>query len=136
MKAIEVLRELGASTMEVSFPYVNYAPALSWIIVRAEVYPCHEPLYRKRAEEYGQDVRDKLQVGLFIAAHHYLRAQRVRSLLTEQLVRVLHEMDVIVTPTVPLPAPKIGQQAIQVGRQEISMGELNRLNYPFRNAPC
>lgn len=129
--AIRVLQDLGASTTEVSFPYISYAPALTWIIVRAEAYSYHESLYGRRAEEYGPYVRENLDVGPFISANHYLKAQRIRNLLQEELLEVLKKVDVIVTPTTPTPAPKIGQQILQIGQEEVKIGVLNRLNNPF-----
>jgi aspartyl-tRNA(Asn)/glutamyl-tRNA(Gln) amidotransferase subunit A len=131
MKAIKNLQDLGASTTEVSFPYVNYAPAMTWIIVRAEAYSYHEPLFKKRGEEYGPFSRENLEVGPFISANHYLKAQRVRKLLQEQLFTVLKEVNAIVIPTTPTPAPRIGQQVLRIGQEEAKIGVLNRLANPF-----
>ncbi len=131
MNAIKTLQELGASTTEVSIPYVIYAPALTWIIVRSEAYSYHEPIYKIKYEEYGPFTRENLDIGPFISANHYLKAQRVRKLLQEQLYTVLKGVDAIIIPTTPTPAPRIGQQVLKIGHEEMKIGVLNRLANPF-----
>lgn len=133
-KAISVLQTLGVAAEEVSLPYVKYSRTLLWILVGAEASSYHEPFFRTRIEEYGRDVRANLEVAQFMLASHYLKAQRVRNILRENLLEVLKKVDVIVCPTTPVPAPKIGERdfKIRMGDRETTVtGGLGRLTCPF-----
>jgi aspartyl-tRNA(Asn)/glutamyl-tRNA(Gln) amidotransferase subunit A len=132
IKAIDILHGLGIATEEISLPYVKHSPTLLWIIVGAEASSYHETFFRTRAEEYGRDIRANLEVGQFVLASHYLKAQQVRNILRDQVLEILKKVDVIVSPTTLLHAPKIGQRIIKVGDQEISVvGGLARFTCPF-----
>lgn len=131
-KAIEVLRGLGLAVEEVSLPSAKYSPTLLWVTLGAEASSYHEPFFKTRAEEYGRDVRANLEVAQFMLAADYLKAQRVRSILREQLLEVLKKVDVVVSPTTPLPAPKIGEREPMIGNREIrTVGGMGRFTCPF-----
>ncbi len=131
-KAIGVLQGLGIAVEEVSLPYVKYSPTLLWVITGAEANSYHEPFFKTRIEEYGRDVRANLEVAQFVLATHYLKAQRVRNILREQVLEVLNKVDVIISPTTPLPAPKIGQRELKIGERDISdVGGMGRFTCPF-----
>ncbi len=131
-QAIAVLQGLGVATKEVSLPYAKYSGTVLWIIVGAEASSYHETFFRTRAEEYGRDVRANLEIAQFILAAHYLKAQRVRRLLREQVLNALREVDVIVSPTTPFAAPRIGERTVKIGDRETRvMGGLDRFTCPF-----
>jgi len=131
-KAISVLEGLGMVAEEVSMPYVKYARTLLWAIIGAEASSYHEPFFKTRAEEYGRDVRATLEVNQFVLASHYVKAQRVRSLLNEQILEALKKVDVIACPMSQVSPPKIGQRTLMLGKREVSVpAGLGRLAAPF-----
>lgn len=134
-KALTVLRGLGMAVEEVSLPYVKYAPTLIWVLIGAEAVSCHEEFFRTRIEDYGRDVRSNLEIAQFFTAAQYLRSQRIRSLLKDNVLEVLRKVDVLVSPTTPVTAPKIGQRELKVGeRMSTVVAELRRMSCPFNLA--
>ncbi len=133
--AIAELGRQGISIEPVSIPTIRYAPTLSWVIIGAEAYSNHEQTFKTRYADYGRDIRSNLEIVAFTLANHYLKAQRVRRLLTQEIMAVLKKVDAIITPTTPVPAIKIGERAFRVGEREINVaGGLNRLTSPFNLA--
>jgi aspartyl-tRNA(Asn)/glutamyl-tRNA(Gln) amidotransferase subunit A len=89
--------------------------------------------YPERAAEYGEDVRARLDMGAKVAAVAYLRALEVR----QKFIQVFHdvlthnEIDALVVPTTPIPAPLIGQDNILLkGATHPTRTLLLRLNRP------
>src|SRR5262249_49247299 len=80
-EAIKVLERLGARVEEVSLPYLKYQVPISTTIVLAEAACYHEHSLRTRAADYQPDVRERLEMGKFMLATDYVKAQRLRSLL-------------------------------------------------------
>ncbi|MBI2847344.1 MAG: Asp-tRNA(Asn)/Glu-tRNA(Gln) amidotransferase subunit GatA [Chloroflexi bacterium] len=113
-RAIKVLEELGATVEEVSIPHARYAYAIGAAIINAEAISYHEPYFNARPGDYGEEARARLEVGKVILAKDYLRAQRARTLLMREVQDVFQKVDILVTPTSPLTAPKIGQRMARV----------------------
>ncbi len=111
--ALDVLRSLGAIVEELSVPEADAAIGASTAILSSEVTAYHEENLRTRPEDFGSEVRARLETGLFIAATDYLKGQRVRRLLIQRFVEVLQRYDAIVCPTVPVTAPKQDQEVTQ-----------------------
>ena len=111
--ALDVLRGLGTTVEELSIPEVAAAIGASTAILSSEVTAYHEENLRTRPEDFGPDVRARLEAGLFIAATDYLKGQRVRRLFVQRFQEVLRRYDAIVCPTVPITAPNRDQEMIQ-----------------------
>jgi Asp-tRNA(Asn)/Glu-tRNA(Gln) amidotransferase A subunit family amidase len=107
--AIRVLEEAGAEIRDVSLPCMEYAPAAQAPIICAEAAAYHRPFLRVRSEEYGPGVRMRLLQGLFVTSADYLDAQRARRLVRREFLERLKEVDALVMPTVPIPAPRVGE---------------------------
>jgi aspartyl-tRNA(Asn)/glutamyl-tRNA(Gln) amidotransferase subunit A len=113
--AMDLLRSLGASVEEVSVPEVNTAIGASTAILASEVSAYHEENLRRRPQDYGEEVRARLETGFFIAATDYLKGQRVRRLLTAQFLELLAGYDAVVCPTIPATAPRFDQDTVAYG---------------------
>jgi aspartyl-tRNA(Asn)/glutamyl-tRNA(Gln) amidotransferase subunit A len=82
--------------------------------------------------------------GQLILGKHYLRAQRVRSLIRREMAAALRRVDALVTPTVPIPAPRLGQNMVDIGQESVDiMSTLSRLTraanltgFPAISVPC
>ncbi|MEW6265176.1 MAG: amidase [Thermodesulfobacteriota bacterium] len=111
-RALGVLRELGLKVEEISIPETKYAVGASNAILLTEAASYHEERLRSRAGDYGEDVRSRLELGLFVSATDYVKAQRVRRLLIEKFQNVLRRYEAIVCATEPITAPGFDQEVI------------------------
>jgi aspartyl-tRNA(Asn)/glutamyl-tRNA(Gln) amidotransferase subunit A len=111
---ISALEQAGATVEEISLPSLEYAPAAQSLILCAEAAAYHREHLAAHYAEYGADVRMRVLQGLCISATDYLDAQRARQLVRRGFLAALRDYDAFLTPTVPVPAPLIGQQAMEV----------------------
>jgi aspartyl-tRNA(Asn)/glutamyl-tRNA(Gln) amidotransferase subunit A len=108
------------------------AKAISFLIMGAESYSVHERWLKARPEDYGPDVRQRLAQGATILAGDYLRAQRLRRGLIQTLDAVLATCDVLLTPTVPVAAPRLDETTLKWPKEAESMtAALPRLTRAF-----
>jgi aspartyl-tRNA(Asn)/glutamyl-tRNA(Gln) amidotransferase subunit A len=129
--AIQHLRGLGAEIAEVSWPAVRRAPAL-YAISLAEGAAAHEAWLRARPQDYGADVRERMRLGMLVPAAAYLKAQRQRAALRRELAQAFQDVEVLLTPTVAIAAPKLEAGSGDIGAPMGAMrGALRRLTQPF-----
>jgi aspartyl-tRNA(Asn)/glutamyl-tRNA(Gln) amidotransferase subunit A len=125
---------LGARIEEVSLPRLTggIASATNVVVAEANTYHESQGYYPARATEYGDDVRSHLERGHQLLAVDYLRALTKRREIVEDFEAVFERVDIILAPTSPIPAPKIGESSVHVaGEDETSTrGELLRLTRP------
>ncbi len=123
-QALAVLRELGASIEEVSIPSVADARSAQMVIMHAEAFAYHRQFLRDRPGDYGP-VRFRFWLGALYTAEDYLQANLFRQQLIREVDDVLGRVDLIVTPTMPRPAP--------MGGDSSPFGTLTGLNFlaPF-----
>jgi aspartyl-tRNA(Asn)/glutamyl-tRNA(Gln) amidotransferase subunit A len=107
VKAITVLGELGATVENVSLPLTATASAASSILLAVEPALAHKDWVRERLDDYGHDVRIQQLVGSILPAQAYYKAQKLRSLLREEVHQALAKYDVLVLPTCGRPAQPI-----------------------------
>jgi aspartyl-tRNA(Asn)/glutamyl-tRNA(Gln) amidotransferase subunit A len=134
--AVEKYRELGATVVDVSLPHAEYGIAAYYVIAPCEassnlarydgVHYGHrttEPVgdivelfSRSRAEGFGDEVQRRIMIGTYALSSgyydaYYLRALKVRRLIAQDFERAFTHCDVILTPTSPTPAFKIGEKS-------------------------
>jgi aspartyl-tRNA(Asn)/glutamyl-tRNA(Gln) amidotransferase subunit A len=134
LKAVEELKKLGAVVKDISLPNMQHAIPAYYVIAPAEAssnlsrydgvrfgYRCEDPadltdLYkRSRAEGFGDEVRRRIMVGTYALSAgyydaYYLKAQRIRRLIKNDFVAAFNEVDVILGPTTPSVAWKLGEK--------------------------
>jgi len=103
--SISVLSRLGASVRDVTLPPLQDWQACCMIIMLAEAYAVHEPWLRTRFNDYGKCFRDRVAPGAFISSADYMAATRHRRELQEKLARVMTDVDLLILPSTPGPAP-------------------------------
>jgi aspartyl-tRNA(Asn)/glutamyl-tRNA(Gln) amidotransferase subunit A len=133
--ATRLLKKRGARLKDVSLPQLKETEDAGNQIAWAEATLYHQQAgwYPERAAEYGEDVRTRLDLGAKVAAVAYLRALEVRQKFIHVFHDVLanHEIDALVVPTTPIPAPRIGQDNILLkGATHPTRALLLRLNRP------
>jgi len=134
MTAVEVLKKLGATIKDISLPNMQHAIPSYYVIAPAEAssnlsrfdgvrfgHRCESPvdltdLYkRSRAEGFGDEVRRRIMVGTYALSAgyydaYYLKAQKIRRLIKNDFVSAFEEVDVILGPTTPNLAWKLGEK--------------------------
>jgi aspartyl-tRNA(Asn)/glutamyl-tRNA(Gln) amidotransferase subunit A len=104
VKATAVLGELGATVEEVSLPLSASATLASSVLLAVEPALNQQEWVRDRLQDYGHDVRVQQLVGSILPAQAYYKAQKLRSLLRQEVLEALEKYDVLVTPTCGRPA--------------------------------
>ncbi len=102
--AIKVLEGAGAKTRAVEIPSLKHASTVNRTILMAEAYAYHEANLKARPDDYGDHLRERLQLGAFFSAADYIQAQRWRTVMQQEFRDTLTQVDVLLTPTSPSPA--------------------------------
>ncbi|MBT5926907.1 MAG: Asp-tRNA(Asn)/Glu-tRNA(Gln) amidotransferase subunit GatA [Verrucomicrobia bacterium] len=133
-KAVSRYEKLGAEIEEVSLPHTEYAIATYYIICTAEAsanlarfdgirYGARvdgkDPveLYSKtRGAGFGSEVKRRIILGTYVLSSgyydaYYIRAQKTRTLIRQDFQKTFEKVDLLLTPTVPTPAFKIGEKS-------------------------
>jgi aspartyl-tRNA(Asn)/glutamyl-tRNA(Gln) amidotransferase subunit A len=132
--SIKKLESLGAEIIDVSLPHTDYGIAVYYFLATAEAsanlarfdgvrygYRAKDPkdlldhYGRTRGEGFGQEVKRRIILGTYVLSSgyydaFYVRAQKVRALIREDFVKAFAKCDVIVSPTSPEPAFKLGER--------------------------
>ena len=161
--ALAELRRLGATTVEVSLPNVGLAVPVYYVLAPAEAssnlsrfdgvryghraaqYRDLADMYRKtRAEGFGAEVKRRILVGTYVLSHgyydaYYLKAQQVRRLIADDFRRAYQSCDLIVGPTAPTAAFRIGEMSddpVQMYLNDIFTIAGNLTGAPALSIPC
>ena len=132
--AIQQIASLGCDIVDISLPHTDYAIPTYYLIATAEassnlarydgvryghraagVKTLSEMYRRTRDEGFGAEVKRRIMLGTYALSAgyydaYYLKAQRVRTLLTRDFEEAFEKVDAIVTPTAPTPAFKLGEK--------------------------
>lgn len=131
--AARKFQNLGARIETMDLPYLKDSVEPATLIAIAEARHFHESqgFFPARASQYGDDVRKRLEQGADVRAADYLAAFEARERITQEFDRALQKVDAILAPTVPVGAPKIGEQVVHIaGEEETVRSALIRLNRP------
>jgi aspartyl-tRNA(Asn)/glutamyl-tRNA(Gln) amidotransferase subunit A len=142
--AVTVLQGLGATVQDVALDTARHAAAASYAVLSPEAYAYHEEWLRTRAGEYGDDVRERLRVGAFVSAADYLKGQRLRTLIRQDVDAALGRLDVLIAPTTPVAATPVGATEVTIGGQRHPVRPtlirytryFNLSGHPVVSAPC
>jgi Asp-tRNA(Asn)/Glu-tRNA(Gln) amidotransferase A subunit family amidase len=74
---------------------------------------------RKRAQDFDPATRDRLIAGAIVPSDWYIQAQRFRRWYRAKVMQLFEQVDVILTPTTPCPAPFIGQTSMVIDGAEV-----------------
>lgn len=132
-KTIASIEGMGLKTKRISLPHTQYALSVYYIVMPAEASTNlarfdgirygtrgeHSNLLElyeaNRGEGFGEEVKRRIILGTFALSAgyydaYYGKAQKVRALIREDFERAFQEVDVILTPTTPTPAFKLGEK--------------------------
>jgi aspartyl-tRNA(Asn)/glutamyl-tRNA(Gln) amidotransferase subunit A len=132
-KGISWLKDQGAEIVDISLPHTQYALPTYYIIApaeassnlarydgvrygkRAEADAVDELYQCSRAEGFGQEVKRRILIGTYALSAgyydaYYLKAQKVRRLITQDFIKAFEKVDLILTPTVPTASFAFGEE--------------------------
>jgi len=106
-KTINKLWGEGAEMIDVTLPdSFKLVPDVHRVIMAVEVAAVHEDQIRSRKDDYGDYIRGFIMSGLLVPATAYLRAQRLRGAIIEEMIQLLSQYDCVVCPSTTDTAPK------------------------------
>ena len=114
---LEMFRQLGATLVQIPFKTLRHID-VARVATTAESFLFHEPYLKERPEDYSPALRYRLLAAQYILATDYIRSMRVRRLIMEEIATAAREVDVMVMPTVAVPAFPIGAESIQLDGHE------------------
>ena len=161
--AINSFRKWGAEIQTISLPHTEYAVAIYYIIATAEAssnlarydgvkYGFRSKGYRDlmemysqtRAKGFGKEVKRRIILGTYVLSAgyyeaYYRKASQVRTLMRKDFEEAFQKVDVIVAPTAPTPAFRIGEKAedpLQMYLSDIHTIPVNLAGIPAISIPC
>lgn len=161
--ALAEYEKLGATTVEISLPNSHLSVPAYYVIApaeassnlsrfdgvrygfRAEDYANLDDMYMKsRAQGFGAEVKRRILIGAYVLSHgyydaYYLQAQRIRRLIANDFVEAFKSCDVIMGPTSPSTAFKLGEKAadpVQMYLSDIYTIAVNLAGLPGMSVPC
>lgn len=163
LEALKVLESLGAVWEEVSMPHSEYAVAAYYLLASSEAssnlarfdgvrYGVRsdnarnllDVYHMSRSEGFGPEVKRRIMLGTYALSSgyydaYYLKAQKVRTLIKQDFDQVLSQYDVIIGPTNPTTAFKIGEQIndpLTMYLNDILTIPVNLAGVPAISIPC
>jgi aspartyl-tRNA(Asn)/glutamyl-tRNA(Gln) amidotransferase subunit A len=132
---LRLLRKRGFAVKEISIPLLDHTESAGNNIAWAEAARYHQKMdwFPRHSADYGEDVRSRLEIGVRVSAASYLEALEQREAFLNQFHFALAEttVDALVVPTVPIPAPLIGEESTTIdGKDHATRALLLRLNRP------
>jgi aspartyl-tRNA(Asn)/glutamyl-tRNA(Gln) amidotransferase subunit A len=124
-EAYAIFRSLGATLEDVRIrPAADYY-AVKITIAESEQYAIHEEELRTRPGDFGANFLGRALPAVLYSGTDYVQAQRERRLMLAEMVPIYNKYDVLVTPTAPGPAPRLGAW------RTISFWQNSSLTTPF-----
>ncbi|MGD9787138.1 MAG: Asp-tRNA(Asn)/Glu-tRNA(Gln) amidotransferase subunit GatA [Sulfuricellaceae bacterium] len=162
-EAIAEYRKLGAETVEISLPNSKLAIPVYYVLAPAEAssnlsrfdgvrYGHRAPEYtdlldmycKTRAQGFGSEVKRRIMIGTYVLSHgyydaYYLQAQKLRRLIAQDFVEAFKQCDIIMGPTAPSTAFKIGEKSddpVSMYLSDIYTIAVNLAGLPGMSVPC
>ncbi len=116
--AVDRVARALAVDRRVTWPEPERARAAAIVITSAEGAELHLGDLKTRPGDFDPMTRDRFLAGALVPATHYRAAQRFRAWYRDRVRALFADVDVVLTPTTPFPAPRIGQQTIDIAGVE------------------
>ena len=142
--AIDVLRRLDFDVRDTELPLVGLFAAMQATVLPVEAAAYHHPWMRQRPQDYAPAIFERLLQGGAVRAVDVVNAQRARRLAQAAVQEFMQAFDVLITPTVPYTAARLGQSRVALGPVEIeasaartrNLFPFNALGLPAMSVPC
>lgn len=129
---VKRLTAAGAVLEQQRVDGMQYAAAAQFVTLCAEACQANWKLLTERGERISPEVRVRLEIGQFIAAIDYVKAQRLRRSIRDNMIAALQHADVLVLPTLPVSIPKQGLSFMEFAGRKVPLpAAMARLTSPF-----
>ncbi len=116
--ALKLLEDAGAKRVDVRIDNWATLDHLAQLVQLSEAATAHSPFLRNRADDYGPQVRARVEYGHYVPAHDYLVAMRARGMLLQKILdEVYAKCDVVMLPNFAGPIPTIAELDVGGGPQ-------------------
>ncbi|MFA8437845.1 amidase [Pueribacillus sp. YX66] len=144
-KSIMLLERLGAKLEEIEVPNVEEMVKAQQMIIKSEAYTIHRQHLENLSNEWDEEVKERLYTGKDVLADQYIQARDKRIQAYYVFKQLFKKVNVIITPTTAMLAPKINQREINRG---LFKGEhirwpmlrltshINLIGFPALSLPC
>jgi aspartyl-tRNA(Asn)/glutamyl-tRNA(Gln) amidotransferase subunit A len=119
LAAVQQVAEALGANQRVTIPEAHRARAAAYVITASEGSNLHFPRLKARAQDFDVATRDRFIAGTMIPNTWYLQAQRFRRWYRDQVRDIFKQVDLILAPTTPCPAPLIGQEKMTLDGVEM-----------------
>lgn len=143
--AEDVIRSLGAGMSETRPPNMNRLNSLLHLVLSVEAATLHRSWLTSRPHDYADQVRARIEPGLFYPATRYVEALALRGPLAREWIEtVIGDADCALLPAIPIPVPTIAETttgapadiAAVIGRVTHNTRAVNYLGLPALAVPC
>jgi aspartyl-tRNA(Asn)/glutamyl-tRNA(Gln) amidotransferase subunit A len=143
-EAVGSLERAGTEVEPVEVPHAGEIAAVYVHIVLAEAAAYHAATLERQPQDYTSAVRARLEMGRYILAEDYVRAQAGRAVLTRDVERLLQDRAALLLPTLAVPATPLGASTVRVGSHEEPVRNItlrltqlfNVTGHPAITLPC
>lgn len=130
--AMHALAADGARCIDREIEGVELSPAIMLNTITQEAAAFHAERVKARGQDFGEDVRVRIEMGFFLPGHWYLKAQRLRARLVENIEAPFGDADVFVCPTMRAPAPPVGASRVDIEGASFALHtSVTNLTMPF-----
>ncbi len=141
---IQLYQDLGAMIEEVEIQGIEDIAKYQVITIQAEAYAVHETNIRQRGYLYDEELYERLQSSQNLPAYQYVLAQQQRMELTNKFNQVFNNVDILLTPSLPILPTDINQREVMIGDHSESVrsavlrltAPTNYTGNPSLSIPC
>lgn len=143
--SLRVFADAGARVVKTAAPDMELVNALAAVVLGVEAATLHRAWLRERPQDYADQVRARIEPGLFYPATRYAEALMMRGTIArEWLAIAMGDADMVHLPTIPVPVPSIEEStrgspadiAAMIGRVTHCTRAINYLGLPSIAVPC
>ncbi len=135
--AAATFESLGARVEEVDLSDALEAAQMNALMVTSDAAAYHQERLRDAPERFGEDVRARMLRGAAYTSTEYILARRTQTLWRRRLERLFERFDLLALPATPVPAPRLGADAIEAARSLTRFtGPFNLAGVPALALPC
>ena len=143
-EACDQLTAGGAILEDVTIGHTKEIGPIYVHIALPEAVSYHAPTLEGRPQDYTENVRLRLEMGRYILAEDYVRAQRGRLVLMQEVQEALNGRDGLLLPSLPVPATRLGAATVSIGGVEEPVRNItlrltqlfNITGHPAISLPC
>ena len=119
LEGVAKVAEALNATQRLTIPEAHRAKAAAYIITACEGSNLHLSNLRSRPQDFDPATRDRFLAGALIPAVWYNQAQRFRRWYQQQAREIFRKVDILLAPTTPCVAPKMGRETLRVGGEDL-----------------